>query len=150
VARNFDLHAMPGYLIRRIDSRAAAVYERSTGQTELTPRQFGLLLVVFQTGSVTQSNLGAMLHLDRSTLGEMLQRVIDRGLVHRQPLLRDRRTSSISLTAEGETVLLAAVVSARESQATMLAPQPDYLQPVFLKCLQLLADAPDSSADQEI
>ena len=82
-ARSISLHELPGHLIRRLDSRAASLYETFTGQSDLTPRQFGVLLTLFQAGALPQTELGNRLHLDRSTLGEMLQRMVERKLVER-------------------------------------------------------------------
>jgi DNA-binding MarR family transcriptional regulator len=141
IALRFRLQKMPGYLLRRLDSRAESLYETHTGQIEITPRQFGVLLIVFQEGVISQSELGLRLHLDRSTLGEMLQRMIDRGLVTRRALPRDRRTSEIAITSLGERGLLDRVQGALEAQAALLAPLPDYLRPVFLHCLEVLADS---------
>src|SRR3954467_9618649 len=79
-AKSLVLHELPGYLIRRLDSRAAFLYEKFTAQSDLTPRQFGVLLTLFQAGPLPQTELGNRLHLDRSTLGELLQRMVDRKL----------------------------------------------------------------------
>jgi DNA-binding MarR family transcriptional regulator len=142
-ARRIVLHELPGYLIRRLDSRAASLYETFTGQSDLTPRQFGVLLTLFQAGPLPQSELGNRLHLDRSTLGEMLQRMVERRLVERRAHERDRRAVEITVTDTGKSALLAAVQQALEAQKALLSPLPDYLRPVFLKCLQILADAED-------
>lgn len=143
MAGHLELQRMPGYLVRRLDSRAAALFERHTGQTSLTPRQFGLLHVVHRAGVIRQSHLAAALHLDRSTLGEMLARMVDRGLVERTPTAGDRRTSEVRLTALGETTLLENTAAALAAQRAFLAPLPDYLRAVFLKSLEILADADD-------
>ena len=142
-ARSISLHELPGHLIRRLDSRAASLYETFTGQSDLTPRQFGVLLTLFQAGALPQTELGKRLHLDRSTLGEMLQRMVERKLVERRAHERDRRAVEITLTDAGKSALLAAVRQALEAQEALLSPLPDYLRPVFLKCLQILADAED-------
>jgi DNA-binding MarR family transcriptional regulator len=142
-ARSIALHELPGYLIRRLDSRAASLYETFTGQSDLTPRQFGVLLTLFQAGRLSQTELGNRLHLDRSTLGEMLQRMDERKLVERRAHQRDRRAVEITLTYSGKSALLAAVQQALEAQEALLSPLPEYLRPVFLKCLQILADAKD-------
>jgi len=142
-ARSILLHELPGHLIRRLDSRAASLYETFTGQSDLTPRQFGVLLTLFQAGALPQTELGNRLHLDRSTLGEMLQRMVERKLVERRAHERDRRAVEITLTDAGKSALLAAVRQALEAQEALLSPLPDYLRPVFLKCLQILADAED-------
>jgi MarR family transcriptional regulator, lower aerobic nicotinate degradation pathway regulator len=142
-ARGIALHELPGYLIRRLDSRAASLYEMFTGQSDLTPRQFGLLLTLFQAGALPQTELGNRLHLDRSTLGEMLSRMVERKLVERRAHERDRRAVEITLTQSGKRALMAAVRQALEAQEALLSPLPVYLRPVFLKCLQILADAED-------
>lgn len=142
-ARDASLQELPGYLIRRLDSRAAALYETFTGQSDLTPRQFGVLLTLFQSGPLPQTELGNRLHLDRSTLGEMLQRMVERKLVERRAHEQDRRAVEIILTTTGRTALLGAVMQALEAQEALLSPLPAYLRPVFLKCLQILADAED-------
>src|SRR5438874_11275586 len=142
-AHGLVLHELPGHLIRRLDSRAASLYETFTGQSDLTPRQFGVLLTLFQAGALPQTELGNRLHLDRSTLGEMLQRMVERKLVERRAHERDRRAVEITLTDAGKSALLAAVRQGLTAQEALLSPLPDYLRPVFLKCLQILADAED-------
>jgi DNA-binding MarR family transcriptional regulator len=142
-AHGLILHELPGYLIRRLDSRAASLYEKFTDQSDLTPRQFGVLLTLFQTGPLPQTDLGNRLHLDRSTLGEMLQRMVERRLVERRAHERDRRAVEIVLTQTGRSAMLTVVEQALEAQEALLSPLPDYLRPVFLKCLQILADAED-------
>ena len=92
-------------------------------------------------GPLPQTELGNRLHLDRSTLGEMLQRMVERKLVERRAHERDRRVVEIILTHTGKSALLDAVQQALKAQEALLSPLPSYLRPVFLKCLQILADA---------
>lgn len=146
VATELDLQRLPGYLIRRLDSRAASLYEQFTGQTDLTPRQFGVLLTLLQSGALAQSELGNRLHLDRSTLGEMLQRMVERNLVDRRAHEHDRRAIEVVLTEIGRKAVLRTVEQAAEAQEALLSPLPVYLRPVFLKCLEILAEA-ESAAD---
>jgi len=127
-----------------LDSRAASLYERFTDQSDLTPRQFGVLLTLFQSGPLPQTELGNRLHLDRSTLGEMLQRMVDRRLVERRAHEKDRRAVEIVLTQTGKGALLKVVEQALQAQEALLSPLPDYLRPVFLKCLQILASTDTS------
>jgi DNA-binding MarR family transcriptional regulator len=138
-ARDICLQELPGFLFRRLDSRAAAVYEKFTGQSELTPRQFGVLLTLFQSGPLAQTELGIRLHLDRNTLGEMLSRMIEKKIVERRPHAHDRRAIEIMLTQDGKDALLGTVQQVLKAQEELLAPLPVYLRPVFLKCLEILA-----------
>lgn len=151
MAAELALHRLPGYLIRRLDSRAASLYEKFTGQTDLTPRQFGVLLTLFQAGPLAQTELGNRLHLDRSTLGEMLSRMVERKLVDRRDHERDRRAIEIVLTQTGKAALMKTVERAFDAQEALLSPLPAYLRPVFLQCLEMLAEAelpPDQPQDE--
>lgn len=71
-AQEFNLNEKPGFLFRRLDTRATLLYQKFTGQTDLTPRQFGVLLTLFQHGRMTQTDLSNRVYIDRSTLGEMI------------------------------------------------------------------------------
>ena len=147
LAKRLVLQATPGYLVRRLDSRATTLFEAHTGQSALTPRQFGLLKVVHESGTVKQSELAARLDLDRSTLGEMLARMVDRGLVVRHAVPEDRRTSEVELTPLGTATLLAVIDGAVEAQVAFLEPLPGYLRPVFMKCLEILVNGADPADD---
>ena len=53
LARRLKLDKGLGFLVRLLDTRATALYERLTGQNEITPRQFGVLLTLHQQGTLT-------------------------------------------------------------------------------------------------
>jgi DNA-binding MarR family transcriptional regulator len=149
LSKDVVLNRLPGYLVRRLDSRLAALYETHTGQSALTTRQFGLLKVLYDHGSLRPGDLARRLDLDRSTLGEMLTRMLDRGLVRRHAVPDDRRTSQIELTEHGRDELLANLRGALDAQRAFLRPLPAYLRPVFMRCLEILADPePDRATNR--
>jgi DNA-binding MarR family transcriptional regulator len=145
-AAGFNLAEKPGFLFRRLDTRANLLYQKHTGQSEITPRQFGVLLMLHQNGRMTQAELANAVFIDKSTLGEMLQRMVERGLVRRRVPKEDRRTAELWLSDAGRRVALSFVPHAEAAQQELLAPLPVEYRPLFLKCLKLLADA----ADEEI
>jgi DNA-binding MarR family transcriptional regulator len=140
-AQTFDLHLAPGFLFRRLDTRASQLFHEFTAQTEVTPRQFGILVTLLQAGRLTQSELAGRVCTDKSTLGEMLQRMVERGLVRRRIAARDRRTAELSLSPVGRQAVLALAERTEAAQAALLAPLPAEHRTVFLDCLRLLADA---------
>ena len=145
-AAGFNLTEKPGFLFRRLDTRANLLYQKHTGQSEITPRQFGVLLMLHQNGRMTQAELANAVFIDKSTLGEMLQRMVERGLVRRRVPKEDRRTAELWLSDAGRRVALSFVPHAEAAQQELLAPLPVEYRPLFLKCLKLIADA----ADEEI
>lgn len=140
LARSFSLDDAPGYLIRRIDAHVANLFEQTTGQTALTPRQFGILLRLYQEGPMKQSLVGHRLQIDRATMGEMISRMVARKLVHRSNTA-SRRSADLSLTPLGRKTLLALVEPARESQERLLSALPVEYRALFLKSLKILAES---------
>lgn len=69
-----------GFLVRSLDTRVHLLYDQLTAQTDITPRQFGVLLMLYQQGSLTLTELARHIRIDRSTLGGMINRMADRSL----------------------------------------------------------------------
>ena len=139
VATGFHLAEKPGFLFRRLDTRATTLYQKHTRQSEITPRQFGVLLTLFQRERLTQAELSKAMFIDKSTLGEMVQRMVDRGLVRRRVSRIDRRTAELYLSEPGREFLMSSVAAADAAMDELLAPLPTEYRPLFLKCLRLLA-----------
>jgi MarR family transcriptional regulator, temperature-dependent positive regulator of motility len=146
-AQTFNLELKPGFLFRRLHNRGTSLFHNLTRQDDLTPRQFGVLLALFQNGRMTQTTLAKRLFLDRSTLGEMLQRMVERGLVHRRIPDNDRRTAEVWIAPAGKQAMLAIVRHADEAMTKLVEPLPEEYRALFLKCLLILANAEPPVAD---
>ena len=75
IARTLKLDNGLGFLVRLLDTRFKTLYEQLTAQSDITPRQFGVLLTLHQRGTLTLTNLARYIQVDRSTLGEMVSRM---------------------------------------------------------------------------
>jgi len=58
-------------LLRLLEARYDGLYQSMTRQTDITPRQFGLLMALYQLGPLTPSVLADRISCDRNTLSEM-------------------------------------------------------------------------------
>jgi DNA-binding MarR family transcriptional regulator len=90
----------------------------------LTPQQVQLLCRL-TAEPVGMSELGAALHLEKSSLSGLVARVERRGLVTRVPDPHDRRACRIALTAEGRTAARRAhreIVARLEERAGNVSP----------------------------
>jgi MarR family transcriptional regulator, temperature-dependent positive regulator of motility len=142
IARRWQLEGGVGFLIRLLEARYDGLYQSMTRQNDITPRQFGVLMALYQLGPLTPSVLADRISSDRNTLSEMLKRMIARRLVSKKSNPDDRRSIQVQITAKGEQALLAVIPVAAELQNIMLAPLRKEDRAHFLKCLLAIAKAP--------
>ena len=83
-------------------SRAmTSAYRAGLEQLGLTYTQYVVLLLLWEHGSLSLSQLGERLHLDSATLSPLLKRMADQHLVTRMRSSNDERIVEISCTAAG-------------------------------------------------
>jgi DNA-binding MarR family transcriptional regulator len=140
LAQRLKLDSGVGFLARVLAGHATTVYEQVTKQTDITPQQFGVLLTLHQQGTITLTELTRSTRADRSTIGEMVRRMKDRGLIERMPGKDDRRTSLVSITEKGRTVLLDLLPHMPELQDRLLARIPAEERRLFLHHLKMILD----------
>jgi DNA-binding MarR family transcriptional regulator len=141
IARHWQLEGGVGFLLRLIEARYDGLYQSMTRQTDITPRQFGVLMALYQSGPLTASVLADRISCDRNTLSEMLKRMTARKLVSKKTNPADRRSVQVLITAKGEEALLAVIPPAAELQDVMLAPLRKDDRAHFLECLLAIARA---------
>lgn len=98
------LDSLLGYHLRRAQVAAFADFARTMSSIDLTPGQFGVLVLIAANAGLHQSALGTALGLDRSTVVGVIDRLERRGLVVRAPAPNDRRSYALKLTDKGEGV----------------------------------------------
>jgi DNA-binding MarR family transcriptional regulator len=142
IAHTLKLEKGLGFLVRLLDTRVLTLYEQLTGQNDITPRQFGVLLTLHQRGTLTLTELAKHIRVDRSTLGEMINRMTERALVARRGSGNDRRSAELSITSGGQAALLRVVKGAARLQSALLAPLAAQDRAHFMKCVELVANPP--------
>ena len=80
----FDLSEAPSHLIRRCQQFYGDLYAREAGGKELTKQQFTLLCALEQNDGASQTALVEITGIDRSTLAEMVRRMLEKGLLSRE------------------------------------------------------------------
>ncbi len=148
IARRLKLDKGLGFLVRLLDTRVNVLYERLTAQNDITPRQFGVLLTLYQQGTLTLTELATHIRVDRSTLGEMINRMAERSLVSKRSNGNDRRSAEVQLAPAGKSVLLKIVTGAAQLQAALLAPLAPEDRAHFMRCMKLVAEPAADDADR--
>jgi len=86
--------------LMRLSQVVAHVFADVSRSRDLTPQQAQLLCTLIE-GPVGMSELGRLLHLEKSSLTGLVDRVERRGLVLRTRDPSDRRASQVGLTCQG-------------------------------------------------
>jgi len=138
----FILTNAPGHLFRRCQQRAVDLYTEEVGEDGPTPRQFAVMLTIDQNPGLSQVTLVGLTGIDRSTIAEILTRLVRRGLVRRTRLDNDQRVNALYLSDKGQASVAAAVPGVERAQRRILAPIPREERASFLRMLTLLSDLP--------
>lgn len=86
------------------------------------------------------TELARCIQVDRSTLGEMINRMEERSLIVKRSNGTDRRSAKVSLAPSGRNALLRLVLGVAELQRVLLAPLAIGERPHFMRCVKLIAE----------
>ena len=119
-----DRIEMAGHLIRRLHQQSTQVFQARTQAAgfELTSVQFAALDAVAQQPGIDQASLAATISFDRATIGGVVDRLEQKGLIERTVSPDDRRARLLHLTAAGRRQLAALRPVVEGLQAEILAP----------------------------
>lgn len=104
------------HLLHRACQVADSVFNEEAGRTGLTTRQFAVLVAVANNRDVSQTGLVQVTGIDRSTVAEIVKRLLRRGLIKRKRTRLDARAYAVRLTEEGEALLGEAEPAARRAE----------------------------------
>lgn len=136
--RDFDLTQVASHLLRRAHFRAEALFAQAFPDEDLTPRQKALLITVHQHPGATQSRIAELIALDRNSFAEMIARMTAKGYVRRTRSAEDARAYALEITEAGLDLLMRVLPRDAQVEAQVLAPLPEELRPVFLRCLRMM------------
>ena len=137
--QNFSLHNVPGHLIRLCQQRAVDLFVDEVGEAGPNPRQFAVLVNVLKTPGMSQTALVDASGIDRSTLTEVLRRMIDRGLISKSRTKEDQRANALFITEQGRAMLASALDATERAQARILEPLPEEDRASAMRMLGMLA-----------
>ena len=135
-----DLHRQPGHLIRRAQQIAVAIFIEECAAFDLTPVQYAAMVAIQENEGIDATRLSAQIAFDRSTLGNVLERLEARGLIERFASADDKRIKLLKLTAQGRIVTRRAEAAVRRTQDRILAPLAPKDRRVLLELLAQLVE----------
>ncbi|MDQ0465415.1 DNA-binding MarR family transcriptional regulator [Caulobacter ginsengisoli] len=132
------LDRSPGHLLHRAQQRALDFYAAAGPAGAVTQRQYAVLAAVAAREGAAQAELVAATGIDRSTLAELVARMIGKDLLARERSKADARANAVHLTEAGRAALDAAAPQATAADAQLLALLPRGKRDVFVDLLRLL------------
>src|SRR5260221_9591058 len=147
----FDLSQAPSHLLRRCVQYANDLFSREPGASDLTKQQFTVLAAVEQNEGMSQTDLVAITGIDRSTLAEMIRRMIDKGLLDRERTEADQRANAVRIAMAGKKALRGARTASDRVERTLLASLNNADRARFFKMLSTMvshAESEDSAANE--
>lgn len=102
------------------------------GNVELTARQYAVLLTVAHNEGLSQTDLVLRTGVDRSTLADIVRRMLKKGLLQRRRTKDDARAYAVKLTEEGWRVLRAAEPMVKRADEKILSTLPQRQREQFL------------------
>ena len=131
------VYTAPGYLFRRMQQIAVSIFIEECKAFDLTPVQYAALVAIHTHPGIDATRLSAVIAFDRSTLGNVIERLETKELIERKPSREDKRIKLLYLTKPGAALLRDIMPSVDRAQARMLQP----LKPADRKTLHGAAHA---------
>lgn len=128
------LSRSPIHLLHRAGQSAGVVFDAEMTRV-VTPRQFAVLMTVGRNEGLSQTGIVDATGIDRSTVAELVRRLVKRGLLARRRTKQDARAYAVKLTEEGCRVLDRAEPRAKRVDERVLSALPARQREQFIAAL---------------
>ena len=133
------------HLLHRASQRATEIFALETRTFDITARQYAVLTAVAQHEGLSQTDLVRLTGIDRSTLADVVQRLLRRGYIEREKTTQDGRTYAVTLSTHGHELLEAIKPHARRADRTVLSCLGDGDGKLAMQILSRLLKQPDTA-----
>ncbi len=140
------VYTKPGYLFRRMQQIAVAIFVEECRAYDLTPVQYAALVAIRTHPGIDATRLSAVIAFDRSTLGNVIERLEAKQLIERKPSRQDKRVKLLYLTKTGAALLRDIMPSVDRAQARMLQPLKPADRRMLMALLTQLVDLNNESS----
>ena len=144
------LERSPSHLLHRALQLALDIYAEETGPDALTQRQYAVLAAVAAHEGLTQTDLVHATGIDRSTLADLVARMIGKDLVARERSAADARANTVSLTDTGRAALPAPSPRVAAADARILKLLPARKRDTFLSVLHDMGRAAETAPAEAV
>lgn len=128
------------HLLHRASQHADQLFAAAIGNTGLTARQLIVLDAVARARQPSQTDICTATGIDRSTLADIVRRLVGRGLIFRRRTKEDARAYALRLTEEGRLVLAQCLPIALDVDRQLVSALPEADRHKLAETLQLILE----------
>lgn len=138
-----NINIQPGHLARRFHQISSTLFDLEMSQAgiALTPVQFSALIAVRENPAVDQARLAGAIAYDRTTIGGVVDRLVEKGLMQRLADPADRRSKRLKLTKAGLDTLSVVEPLVVRSQNELVSTLSEKEKIQLLALMQKVVDA---------
>lgn len=144
----YTLSRSTSHLLHRALQMASERFAARARKSQISLRQFSVLVAVSEHPGASQSELVKATSVDRSTLADMLKRLAALELVEKAASEEDKRANTVALTPKGEALIENAAEDARRADEAILDILPKSKAKAFKAALQRIAEAIDEQIEK--
>jgi DNA-binding MarR family transcriptional regulator len=138
-AKPGSVYRMAGHLIRRCHQISVALFLEECAAFDISPQQFAVLSVLADNDGVDQITLAGLAAFNRTTAGEIVERMEASGLLERRDNESDRRVKNLYITKQGLKLLGDVGSGVQRVQQRLLAPLEPAERTQFIELLSRIA-----------
>lgn len=128
-------------LLHNAGQAADAAFAEAVGEHDITPRQCAVLIAIRDAKAPpSQTALVQITGIDRSTMADIVRRLVSRKLVSRKRTRRDARAYAVELTEAGEDVARFAEEAAAVTNRALSRRLPAAMRASLTDALRAIAD----------
>ena len=135
------LERSPSHLLHRALQLALDIYTAEAGPAAITQRQYAVLAAVAANEGLSQTELVRATGIDRSTLADLVGRMIAKGYLARERSAEDARANTVKLDEAGRAVLEATAPRVAAADRRILELLGGKKREPFIEALRRLARA---------
>lgn len=129
------------HMLHRASQGADDLLQEQGQPLDLTPRQFAVLEMLSNNDGASQRMLVDATGIDRSTMADIIQRMLKKGFVKRKRSADDARAYAVKLSDSGARALKATRPVMRKIDQKLLAVLPQKRAQEFLNSLEMIVSA---------
>jgi len=139
-ARAFVASDSTIHLLHRAGQLADEAFLSALGRDGITARQFIVLDIVAREDNPSQTTICELSGIDRSTLADIVRRLVSRGLLARKRTREDARRYAVRITDAGRKVLDTAMGVARQVEDSVVGVLPASQRAGFQNGLRMMVE----------